>query len=199
MAWTFFVASPVKEVKGTLETFTGAKAFVESRRYSENRRDSLAAIDLSSIDEPIVDIVAGFAALPHCFTLQCCYGHFICGSGQNPHSLAPIPIDYRGPVRYRIAYIAFCLENSSRGRALRDALSLVTAIDGDYVQLGSPDWFWGQWVKSYVLQVEPIAQQLQDEFVLGVAEALHTQKVRDLFFCNLRELLAKEVSMHAGD
>ena len=193
-----FVVSPVMEVKGTLETFSEAKAFVESRRYAENRRDSLAAVDLSSIDEPIVDIVAGFAALPHCFTLQCCYGHFICAQGQSLHSLAPVPKGYQGPVRYRIAYMAFCLEKSSRGRALRDALSLITAIDGDYVQFGSPDWFWKQWVNSYVLQVEPIAQQLLDEAVLEIAEAFHTQKVRDLFFGNLRELLAKEVSVHAG-
>jgi len=180
-----------------LETFTGAKAFVENLRYCENRRDSLAAMDLSSIDEPLVDIVAGFAALPHCFTLQCCYGHFICAPDQNPHSLAPVPSDYRGPVRYRIAYMAFCLENSSRGWALRDALSLLAAIDTGYVQFGSADWFWKQWVNSYVLQVEPIAHQLLDEAVLGVAEALHMQKIRDLFFCNLRELSAKEVSVYA--
>jgi hypothetical protein len=62
---------------------------VENTRYPEDRKDTLGALDLCSIDEPFVDIVAGFATLPHCFTLQCCYGHFVCGAEQNPHSLVP--------------------------------------------------------------------------------------------------------------
>jgi hypothetical protein len=101
-------------------------------------------------------------------------------------------------VRYRIAYIAFCLENSQRGLALRDSLSRVTAIDSGYVQFGSADWFWEQWVNSYALQVEPIAQQLKDEAILEIAEALRIQRARDLFFSELRELMATEMSAHAG-
>jgi hypothetical protein len=180
-----------------METFSEPREFVENTRYSEDRKDTLAALDICSIDEPVVDIVAGFATLSHCFTLQCCYGHFVCGAEQNLHSLEPIPRDYDGMVRYRIGYIAFCIENSSRGRALRDALSRMTTIDPGYVQFGSPDWFWEQRVNSYALQVEPIAHQLKDEAILDVAEALCTQRVRDLFFRELRELMAKEMSAHA--
>jgi hypothetical protein len=180
-----------------LETFSEPREFVENTRYPQDRKDALAALDLGSIDKPIVDIVAGFAKLPHCFTLQCCYGHFVCAPEQNPHSLGAIPSDYGGPVRYRIAYIAFCLENSSRGRALRDSLSRVTAIDPGFVQFGSPDWFWDQWVNSYALQVEPTAYQSKDEVILEVAEALRTQRARDLFFIELRALMAKEMSAHA--
>ncbi len=171
---------------------------MEHTRYSQGRQDALAALDLGSIDEPIVDIVARFAALPHCFTLQCCYGHFVCAPEQDPHSLVPIPRGYAGLVRYRIAYIAFCLENSRRGWALRESLARVPAVDPGYVQFGSADWFWERWVNSYALQVEPDAHQLKDEAILEPAEALHTQRVRHLFFRELRALLAAELSEHVA-
>lgn len=180
-----------------METFNEPKEFAEDTEYPKNRKDTLEALDLDSIDEPIVDIVAGFATLPHCFTLQCCYGHFLCAPEENPHSLEPLPCDYDGLVRYRIAYIAFCLENSMRGRSLRDSLSRVTAIDSGYIQFGSPDWFWKQRVNSYVLQVEPNGHQFKDEAVLEVAEALRTQRARNLFFNEIRELIAKERSANS--
>ena len=179
-----------------METFTESRGFVENARYAQDRQDALAALNLGSIDRPIVDIVAGFAALPHCFTLQCCYGHFVCAPGQNPHNLEPIAHDHSGLVRYRIAYVAFCIENSHRGRALWKSLARVPAVDTGYVQFGSADWFWERWVNSYTLQVEPIAHQLKDEAILDLAEALHTQGVRDLFFRELRALLAAELREH---
>lgn len=180
-----------------METFNKPRQFVEYPRYSQDRQDALAAVDLEDIDKPVVDIVAGFATLPHCFTLQCCYGHFICAPEQNSHTLEPIPPGYRGFVRYRIAYIAFCIENSSRGRALRDSLSGITGIDSNYVQFGSPDWFWDQWVNSYALQVEPIAHQLKDEAILEIDEALITQRLRALFFSELRKRLVAEINTYA--
>jgi hypothetical protein len=182
-----------------LETFNEAREFVANARYVQDRQDVLGALNLSSIDWPIVDIVAGFAALPHCFTLQCCYGHFICAPGQDPHNLEPIIHGYAGPVRYRIAYVAFCLENSHRGRALWKSLARVTAVDPGYIQFGSADWFWERWVNSYALQVEPIAHKLSDEAILESGEALHTQGVRDRFFRELRVLLAAELREQAAD
>ena len=176
-----------------METFRKPREFIENTRYVKDRKNTLAALDLSSIDEPIADIVAGFATLPHCFPLQCCYGHFVCAPEQNPHSLEPIPRDYGGIVRYRIGYIAFCIENSGRGRALRDSLSRITAINPDYVQFGSPDWFWEQWLNSYALQVEPVAHQLKDEASLEIAEAIRTQEARNFFFRELRDLMIKEM------
>lgn len=176
-----------------METFHEAREFVLHEEFPQDREKALAALDPGGIDQPIVDIVAGFAALPHCFTLQCCHGHFIYDPGQDPHSLAQIPDDYRGLVRYRIAYIAFCLENSRRGRALRDALSRISAIDPGYVQFGSPDWFWDQWRNSYALQVEPLTFRSRDEALVEVAEALHLRKVRDRFFSELGNLMAGEL------
>ena len=171
---------------------------METSGYAHARQRSIAVLDLASIDDPIKDIVEGFASLPHCFTLQCCYGHFICSPEQDQHNLEPIPFGFPGSTRYRIAYVSFCLENSLRGRALRQSLAQLTAVDPDYVQFGSADWFWERWANSYVLQVEPEAHMLKDEAILGPAQARHTQGVRDLVFRELRIILAAEQGEHTA-
>lgn len=176
-----------------MKTFTTARDFVKDSGFAHAREKSISALDLAAIDDPITDIVAGFAALPHCFTLQCCYGHFIFDPAQDPHSLEPVPPGFSGQVRYRIAYIGLCLENSSRGRTLRQALEQIAATDPDYIQFGSADWFWQKQVNSYALQVEPKAHMLQDEAVLDAAEARRTQQARENFFGELRELLSVEL------
>jgi len=169
---------------------------VQSARYTQDRRDALAALDLKSIDAPIVDIIVGFAALPHCFTLQSCYGHFVYGPDQSPHNLEPIAAGCCGPVTYRIAYLALCLDNSRCGRALRGALARVPEVAPGYIQFGSPDWFWERWANSYALQVEPPAHRLKDEAVLEPAEAIRIQKARALFFGEIRALLVAETRGH---
>ena len=180
----------------SLETFTKAREFVENRGYVPARQKSISELDLASIDDPITDIVKGFSALPHCFTLQCCFGHFICSTKQDRHNIDPIPLGFSGLATYRIAYVALCLENCRRGQALRQSLGRLPAVDPDYVQFGSADWFWERWVNSYALQVEPKAHMLKDEAILGSTEALRTQTARDHFFEELRILLAIEQSEH---
>jgi len=177
-----------------LETFSEAREFVENRGYVRARQKSISELDLASVDGPITDIVEAFTVLPHCFTLQCCYGHFLCSPEQDPHNIEPIPSGFSGSVTYRIAYIAVCLENNERGQALRQSFERLPAVDPDYVQFGSADWFWERCVNSYALQVGPKAHMLKDEITMCAAEALHTQSVRDLFFKELRELLAAELS-----
>lgn len=179
-----------------METFTEPREFVANTRYSQDRHDALAALDLSSIDRPIVDIVAGFTTLPHCFTLQSCYGHFVCAPQQDPYTLEPIPRGHSGSLRYRIAYIAFCIENSRRGWALREAFAQIARVAPGYIQFGSADWFWERWGNSYALQVEPVAHQLEDEAILEPAEAIRVQMARDLFFGELRTVLAAERREH---
>ena len=179
-----------------METFTESRTLVENPRYLQDRQDNLDALDLGTIDKPIVGIIAGFAELSHCFTLQSCYGHFLCTSEQDLRSLAPIPPRHVGSVRYRIAYIAFCLENSSRGRALRQSLAQIPAIDPGCVQFGSAGWFWERHVNSYALQVEPARYMTRDEVILDHAEALHIQQTRDLFFQELEALVARESRVH---
>ena len=175
-----------------METFTEPKPLVENPRYARDREVALAALDFGAIDAPIVDLISGFAALPHCFTLQCCCGHFVCAPEQDPRTLDPVPADHPGPVRYRIAYLGLCIENGRAGRALLDSLRGLTAIDPGYVQFGSADWFWKSWANSYALQVEPARDMNKDEAVLDRAEAVHVQWTRDRFFAELRTLVARE-------
>ena len=175
-----------------METFTEPRPMVRNARYAEERRAALEALDLSAVEAPVVDVVEAFARLPHCYTLQCCYGHFITRPGQDDHSLTPIPEGHAGSVRYRVAYVALCVEDDVRGRAFLDRLSRVPAIDPAYVQFGSADWFWDQWADSYVLQVEPAAHRFKDQAALAAGEAMHTQRVRDRFFDELRRVLSEE-------
>jgi hypothetical protein len=161
--------------------------------YAEERRRALAAIDWEDLDQPVVDVVHAFEALPYAFTLQCCHGHFLTEPGQGDHDLAPLPEEHGGAVRYRIAYVAFVVDPGELGRAFLDRMSRVPAlVDAAYVQFGSAGWFWDQWVDSYVLQVEPAAHRFKDQAVLTAGEALRTQRVRDKFFEELRRLLTEE-------
>jgi len=172
-----------------METFTDPRAFVANRRYSTQRREALARLDQRKIDEPMVELITAFNSLPCCFTLQCCYGHFISAPDQDDHSLEPIPRRDCGSVRYRIAYVALCLEHTADGKALHDSLGRAAASDPDDVQFGSADWFWEQHLNSYALQVEPARYMRLDEAVLHHAEALRVQERRDLLFKELAELL----------
>ena len=181
-----------------METFTKARDLVYNRGFVRARQKSVAELDLSCIDAPITDIVEGFNLLPHCFTLQCCYGHFICLPEQGPHNFDPIPPAFSGLATYRIAYIALCLEYSRRGQALLQSLARITAVDPDFVQFGSADWFWERCTNSYAIQVEPKAHMLKDEAILGPAEAVQTQAARDIFFGEIRALLAEELSEHGA-
>jgi len=91
-------------------------------------------------------------------------------------------------IRYRIAYIALCIEKSSAGAALYKSLEKIQEIDPEYVQFGSADWFWERNPSSFVLQVEPERFKYQDDALLGWQEALHIEKIRSLFFDELRAL-----------
>ena len=176
-----------------METFTEPRQFVENPRYSKDRHYTLAALDLRTIDEPIVDIIDGFAALPHCFTVQSCYGHFLWAPEQDIYSFDAVPTK-NTVIRYRLAYIVFCIDNSPAGRAFYNSLAQIPAIDPDYVQFGSAEWFWKRYVNSFTLQLEPTRYRRKDEAILKHAEALHVQQRRGLFFGKLRNLLETQLN-----
>jgi len=176
-----------------LKTFTESRGFVLNPRYFQDRKDTVAALDLGFIDEPIVDIVSAFAELPYCFPLQSCFGHFVCFPEQDVHTLDSVPTVCAGPVRYRIAYIALCIENSRYGQILRESLAEIPATHPAYIQFGSADWFWERFVNSYILQVEPVSHMGKDEAILEATEARHVQLVRDLFFEELRNLVYRDL------
>jgi hypothetical protein len=147
----------------------------------------------------VVDIVSRLNRLPHCYTLQSCYGHFVYGSQEDPHDLNPLPVtESTGRVEYRIAYIALCVENCHAGRRLLQLLRDLVLLEPDTIQFGSADWFWQRRVNSYALQVEPGRFKHQDRAVLGYQEALHVEKVRNHLFARLKELLSKTAPSPTG-
>jgi hypothetical protein len=163
------------------------KEFVENPRFMRDRQKVIQALDLHTIDGPIVNLITLFTALPCCFPLQSCYGHFLLATGQDPHNLDRLPDGFEGRVSYRIAYVALCIEDSLRGRALRESLARLPALDRGYVQFGSAGWFWAQQPNSYVVQVEPARFMTCDTCDVEHPEALRIERVRDLLFDALRE------------
>jgi len=176
-----------------LETFTETKALVEIPHYQDQRQKSLAGLHEGMIDKPIIEVINAFNKLPCCFTLQCCYGHFIYGGQNDPHNLEPLPLtDTIARVEYRIAYIALCIENSDLGRMFFDALKGIADIEPKNIQFCCAEWFWKRQVNSYALQVEPDRFKFEDKAILDYEEALKIEKIRNEFFVQLKELLQKQ-------
>ena len=117
-----------------METFSRVKSFVHNPAFAQEREAELGRLDFQTIDPPIMDVIKGFAELCYCFTLQSCYGHFVHAAQPQPRNLEPVPAHNVGSLKYRIAYLAFCLENSTKGKRLRTALEHIPAIDPEYVQ-----------------------------------------------------------------
>lgn len=173
-----------------METFTEPKDFVDNPHYLHQRQASLAALDTDTIDGPIVDIVKNFQDLPHCFTLQSCYGHFVHEGQQDCRNTERLHIaDGFAIVLYRIAYMALCIENSPAGKGLLENLRDISMANPEFIQFGSAEWFWDRQVNSYALQVEPERFMDKDQITLDYREALRIQDVRDGFFSEFRNLL----------
>jgi len=142
------------------------------------------------IDAPIVHIIRALNNLPYCFTLQCCYGHFVYDGHWDPHNLDPLPESAQiSRVEYRIAYIAFCLEYSDSGKMLLRSLSDITNLDPENIQFCSARWFWRRQVNSYALQVEPDRFKHKDKAILDYNEALFIENLRGDFFRKLDKIL----------
>jgi hypothetical protein len=173
-----------------LETFTEPKELAENPNYQVQRQKIMHGLTDDMIDVPIIEIVNGFNKLPYCFTLQSCYGHFVYNGQNNPHNIESLSIkDSVAKVEYRIAYIAFCIENNPLGRELLASLKEITAIDPENIQLCCTEWFWKRQINSYALQVEPYRIKRKDTALVGFKEALQIEKLRNVFFIHLNELL----------
>ncbi len=90
--------------------------------------------------------------------------------------------------------IAFCIGNNTSGRRFLAALENIPTIDPDFIQFGSPAWFWEQHFNSYALQIEPSRFLHKDEAKIDYCEALHVQQVRGLFFAGLEQLIEDSLS-----
>ena len=125
-----------------METFIEPKELEENLQFKKQKRKTLRGLKDSMIDKPIIDVVIGFNKLPYCFTMQSCFGHFVYNTQRDPNNIEPLPItDTITTVEYRIAYIAFCVENSESGIRFIKALDEITSIDSAYIQFCSAEWF----------------------------------------------------------
>ena len=180
-----------------METFSAPKELVENPHYSVQREHSLRSLDLEAIDTPIKEIIRSFAKLSYCFTLQCCFGHFLYVGQENPHNLEPLPVlDSFTTIEYRIAYVAICFENSHLGNELLERLGDLPALDPGYIQFGCGEWFWKRQVNSYVLQVEPQRFKQKDTCLVAYKEALHLENIKQSFFLQLEQLIQDACSAY---
>jgi hypothetical protein len=182
-----------------METFSTPKELVENPDYAGQREHALQGLDLSAIDVPLKEIIRSFRKLPCCFTLQCCYGHFLYSGQENRHNLEPLPVSGTiTTVAYRIAYVAVCIENSRLGKALLERLGKLPALDPEYIQFGCAEWFWTRQVNSYALQVEPQRFKEKDTCLVAYKEALHLEKVKQSFFIQLKQLIRETYERGKG-
>ncbi len=180
-----------------METFTNARPFVPNQSYEQERKKALLQLkeelNKGSIDPPIMRLLEEIAKIPHCFTLQSCYGHFVHDKEANLHNIVPLS-KYSSEiekVNYRIGYVAFCIQDSAAGRQLHQDLEKLTKIDPEYIQFGSADWFWERCANSYAIQVEPKRSKNTDTVWIGFDEALYLEKLKSQFFKALLEIVLK--------
>ena len=173
-----------------METFIRPQEMVENPDYPSQKVRMLASLSPNMIEEPLVSLVERINSLSQCFTLQCCYGHFLYQGQDNPSNIELLPaLHQESRVEYRIAYIALCIENSHAGRELLALLKSIPAIDPGNIQFCCAHWFWQRQVNSYVLQVEPDRYKDKDKVMLDYDEALVIERAKTKFFKELALLL----------
>ncbi len=172
-----------------MDTFTPARDFINDSLFSKRRNRSLKYLDINAIDQPIKDIISMLRHVPYCFTLQCCWGHFVHDGQTDPRGLETLAsYSENTTITYRIAYLAICIKHNDAGIGLYKNLQDIVKIDPHNIQFGSADWFWREHTNSYILQVEPERFCMKDTAVLGVPEAIYIQGIRNKMFEAIREI-----------
>lgn len=166
---------------------------MDNQGYEKNRFAALETlrnlIARGRIDPPLVELHELFSRVPHGYTIQSCFGHFVHEwepDEDTTASLAP----YNGMVQtvfYRIAIIAFVLEKSKKESMLCHDNRTLTVKCPEYIQFGSAGWFWVLSVKSCQIQVAPEQEKQIDCFWVTYKEALLLENFRDVL---IRELAA---------
>ncbi len=176
-----------------METYTEIKPLVNNPYFGEQRRKNLSGLTDTMIDAPIVEHIRLLNELSCCFTLQCCYGHFVYTGQEDIHNLDPLPVtDGPATVEYRIAYVALCIDNGEMGRKLFSGLEEIPAVDPGNIQFCCAEWFWKRQANSYALQVEPDRFKDRDTADLGYAEALKIEDIRNKFFLRLMKVIREQ-------
>ena len=184
-----------------METYTRPKKLVKNPHYQKQKERSVAKLNNSMIDKPIINIVNSFNKLSYCFTLQCCFGHFIYEGQKNLHNFKPLnAVSLKtNNIKYKIAFIAFCVQNNKLGKIFLKSVARVEKIDPKSVQFCCAEWFWKNQVNSFVLQVEPEEFKHQDTALLNIEEALHIERIRNEFFVSLEKIIKRYKTKHGVD
>jgi hypothetical protein len=173
-----------------LETFTDCKPIVSNPHFEDQRQTALKNLNYREIDQPIIPLIKKINSLPYCFTLQCCYGHFLYSGQQDEFNVDPLPQSSNiKEVEYRIAYVAFCVEDNVQGQQYLNKLKNIVEINPQYIQFGCADWFWERQVNSYVLQVEPDEFKYSDKAIVDHKQALQIESIRNQFFKDLSDII----------
>ena len=171
-----------------METYTDYKPFVDHPSFREDRRCIIDNLDVGGIDPPLIPLIQKINRFPYVFSLQCCHGHFIWKNGKEVKTLEQLET-YKW-VKYRLAYIALCIENSSPGRRLQQRLTKIPLlINREKVQFCSAQWFWDQWPNSYAMQIIPERYKEFDSAQIAYAEAKEVAKIRDDCFAYLDDFV----------
>jgi len=180
-----------------METFTPAKPFAPHPGYAADREKAHRELEKEmlrgSIDTPLLPLIREWIPITHCFTVQCCCGHFVHDLEPDTENLVP-PSRYRekiNTVRYRLAYVAVCIQNNTPGRQMYSDLEELAADDPDYLQFGCADWFRERLVNTYCIQLEPERLKNKDSGVITMDEALHLEVLREHFFQRLAGIVRK--------
>jgi len=165
-----------------METLTKIKEIEFDPTFEKKRIKSLKKLKYKNIDKPIVGLIKQINDLPYCFTIQCCYGHFLYLNRNDSYNVEPLPKSTNiKEVEYRIAYIAVCLQYNEKGHKLFNAMKDIVKINPENIQFGCADWFWNRQVNTFVLQVEPERYKMFDKATLDYEEALIIENVRNKY------------------
>ena len=169
-----------------METYTAPKPFEDHPEFQTDRQFALNNLDVTLIDDPLVNLIDDLNKLPYLFTLQCCYGHFLTTDNKEISDFDLLSTI--NEVEYRLAYIAFCVENSPSGKKFAQKLeNIPLTVDRSLVQFCSAQWFWDQWVNSYALQLMPQRFKDKDSAVIDYHEAEKVKQARDIFFAFMKD------------
>lgn len=161
-----------------MRTFDTAPPLESDLAFSINRSQSLHLLDLSVIDIPIVDTVYKYSKLECCYPVQSCWGHFDHAYSFWGRGAAVNCLNRGQTMRYRIAYLALCLDDSEHGAFLLELLRQVPQCVGGSVQFGSAKWFRELHNNIYVVQTAPPHCIYLDSCYIDKKEAQYIHKSR---------------------
>lgn len=167
-----------------MQTFCSEKPLEYNPGFNAKKVRSLKEMSDVDIETPVVEVVNSLNKLPFCFTLQSCFGHFLI-EGENISDSFYFPYSYTDAKEflYRISYVAICVDSVPESRRLLTLLrDILNKINTEYLQFGCAEWYWEQYVNSYVIQVQPWNRSNVDSLYVTTEEAQKIRTVRDHFW-----------------